>query len=57
MKNVCFVITSMGGGGAERNVSLLANSFCQNGHKVHLFLLFNNTVSYDINDKIHDGHS
>ncbi len=42
----------MGGGGAERNVSLLANHLSRRGHIVHLFLLFNNTISYNLDDAI-----
>lgn len=53
MKNICFVITSMGGGGAERNVSLLANHLSEKGYNVYLFLLFSNNISYNLNEAVH----
>lgn len=43
----------MGGGGAERNVSLLANHLSKKGYDIHLFLLFNDTISYKLNNAIH----
>lgn len=53
MKSICFVVTSMGGGGAERNVSLLANNLSKKGYDVHIFLLLNNTISYSLDSVIH----
>lgn len=52
MRNICFVVTSMGGGGAERNVSILANYFVNHGDNVHIFMLFNSKVSYEIDSKV-----
>lgn len=53
MKNkICFVATSLGAGGAERNISILANSFVKRGYSVYIILLFSNNVFYKLDSRI-----
>lgn len=52
MSNICFVVTSMSSGGAERNVSILANNFVRKGHSVSIILLFNDNVFYELDKNI-----
>ena len=49
MKNICFIIDSLSGGGAERVVLNLAKAINNFGHKVHVIIL-ENKVSYEINN-------
>lgn len=50
MKNICFIIDSLSGGGAERVVLNLAKAINKLGHKVHVIIL-ENKVSYEINNQ------
>ena len=47
MKNICFIIDSLSGGGAERVVLNLAKAIDKYGHKVHIIIL-ENKISYEI---------
>ena len=49
VKNICFIIDSLSGGGAERVVLNLAKAISNLGHKVHVIIL-ENKVSYEINN-------
>ena len=50
---ICFVITQLGGGGAERVVSLLSEYFVLAGHDVTVICTsFNGSRSYKVNDAI-----
>jgi len=51
IKNIVFLINSMGSGGAERVVSLLIDDFIKKGLKVHLLVLNEDSV-YQVNDKV-----
>lgn len=51
-KRICFVVTSLSSGGAERNVSKLANHFSNIGYEVYIIILFSNKVFYDFNKQI-----
>ena len=52
---IMFFISSLGNGGAERVVSVLADSFCKSGHDISVVLLADNHIYYPIADgvKIH----
>lgn len=52
MKRVAFIIGSMGRGGAERVISILANSYIKKGWKVDIIMLLENRVEYGLSDKI-----
>ena len=53
MKKICFIINSLGGGGAERVISVLASNLC-NLYEVSIILLIhNNFIAYDIDPKVH----
>lgn len=56
---IAFVVTSMGCGGAERVVSILANYYASINWKVHIFMLWHNTINYQLDEKIqiHDFSS
>lgn len=47
MKNLCFIIDSLSGGGAERVVLNLSEEIIKLGHSVHIVIL-ENKISYDI---------
>ena len=47
MKNICFIIDSLSGGGAERVVLNLSNAISELGHLVHIIIL-ENKISYEI---------
>ena len=47
-----FVIPRMGGGGAERVVSILADKFTENGYKVHIAQLIGNESFYELNKDV-----
>lgn len=50
---IFFVITQLGGGGAERVVSLLSEYFAANGHTVAVICTsFNGSRSYRVNDSV-----
>lgn len=52
MKKIVFFVSSMGKGGAERVVSILANSYINMGWEVDICMLLHNIISYDINKKV-----
>lgn len=49
---IMFVIPAMGRGGAERVVSILANSYAQRGQTVYIAMMVHNEVSYDLSEQI-----
>ena len=51
MKNICFIIDSLSGGGAERVVLNLSKAIHNFGHKVHVIIL-ENKISYEFDNKI-----
>lgn len=51
-KKITFVIGSMGRGGAERVISVLANSYAQKGWEVDILLLLNGKVDYILESNI-----
>lgn len=51
-KRIAFFIGSMGKGGAERVISILANSYAERGWKVDILLLLNNVCDYQLNKNI-----
>lgn len=52
MKKITFFIGSLGRGGAERVISILANHYCKKGWNVDIALLLNTKVGYELEDKI-----
>lgn len=52
MKKVIFVTVSMGGGGSERIISILANYFAEQGFDVTIMMIVGNTVSYKLDSRI-----
>lgn len=52
--NICFVLDSLGSGGAEKVVSTLSNKFCKDGHNVTILLCSSvtNESFYKIEDSI-----
>ena len=55
MKNLCFIIDSMSGGGAERVVLNLSHAVIELGHHVHIIIL-ENKISYEISHDSFDLH-
>lgn len=51
-EEIVFVVTSMGKGGAERVVSILANYYASIGWKVHIIMLWHDILEYKLNDDI-----
>lgn len=49
---IMFFISSLGNGGAERVVSVLANSFSGSGHDVSVTLLADNHIYYAVSDNV-----
>lgn len=52
MKKIIFVTVSMGGGGVERIISILANYFVNHNFDVTIMMLVGNTVSYELDSRI-----
>ena len=52
-KKICFFITSMHRGGAERVMSILVNHAAQSGDEVHLILFSHSDVNYDLDSRVH----
>ncbi len=50
MKNISIFITSLAGGGGEREASILANNFSED-NQVYLNML-NDTISYELSDRV-----
>ena len=51
-KNILFIISSLGFGGAERVLSELANYYSNIGNEIHIMLISNNKINYKISEKI-----
>lgn len=51
-KVIVFVVTSMGRGGAERVVSILANYYASIGWKVHIIMLWHDILEYKLDNDI-----
>ena len=51
-KTIIFVVTSMGRGGAERVVSILANYYASIRWKVHIIMLWHDILEYKLDDDI-----
>lgn len=51
-KKIAFIIGSMGGGGAERVISILANSYAEKGWKVDIIMLLHDCCCYNLNNAI-----
>ena len=49
---IIYLLASLGSGGAERVVSLLANRMCEDGHNIQIVCLKYNDVYYTLHDKI-----
>ncbi len=49
---IIFLLASLGCGGAERVVSLLANKMCEDGHDVQIICLKFNDVYYQIDERV-----
>jgi len=49
---ISFFIGSMGSGGAERVISILANHYCAKGWDVEIALLLDTKVAYKLDDRI-----
>ena len=49
---IIFLLASLGSGGAERVVSLLANKMCEDGHEVQIISLKVNDVYYHIDERV-----
>lgn len=52
MKKIVFLVSSMGRGGAERVVSILANEYIKMGWEVDICMLLHNIMSYNVNKKV-----
>lgn len=51
-KVIVFIVTSMGRGGTERVVSILANHYASIGWKVHIIMLWHDILEYKLDDGI-----
>lgn len=51
-KRIAFVIGSMGNGGAERVVSIIANAYAQQGWQVDILMLLSNQCTYKLDSRI-----
>ena len=49
---IMFILPSLGSGGAERVVSVLANAFCDLNHQIVIAMLANNRVYYDLHSNV-----
>lgn len=54
MKNrkICFFTGSLKQGGAERDISILSNLFCERGFDVYIVCVFSKEIFFDINKKV-----
>ena len=52
MKKIVLVIPTLLIGGAERVISILANVWANSGHEVHLILLTNAEICYELDQKV-----
>ena len=51
-KTICFVLTSMGSGGLQRNAAILANHFVQHGNDVSICCLYSIECFYQLDERI-----
>ena len=51
-RSICFIILSLGPGGAERYTSELANYLINNGYDVNIILLSKSNIFYNLNEDI-----
>lgn len=51
-KEITFVVTSMGRGGAERVVSILANYYASIDWQVHIVMLWHDILEYELDERI-----
>ena len=51
-KRICFVISSIKRGGAERVMSILVNNAVSKGYEVNLLLLSHSIVEYDLDERV-----
>ena len=51
-KNICLILTNMKSGGLQRNASILANHFVQNGNNVYICCLYSTECFFELNSKI-----
>ena len=52
-KEICFIMPSLCGGGAERVASVLCNYFVDHGHKVSIFLVNQDVIDYSLDSRIY----
>ena len=52
MKRYIFFIGTLGNGGAERVVSILASRMAEKGMNVEILTYYDKPVSYDINENV-----
>lgn len=52
MKDIVFVITSMGRGGAERVISILSEDYAKRGFRVHIVMLWHSILEYPIHPDV-----
>lgn len=50
--NICFLIPSMCGGGAEHVIAILSDEMSKRGHHVSILLTSDDTVDYKLNDSV-----
>lgn len=53
MKKIAFIVTSLGSGGAERNVLKLSSFFANNGNEIFIFPLFSKNIFYNFPPSVH----
>ena len=51
-KSIIFVTVSMGGGGTERVISILANHYCKLNIPVTILMIADNCVAYELDERI-----
>lgn len=52
MRPIIFVTVSMGGGGTERVISILANHYCQKNIPVTILMIADNRVAYELDKRV-----
>jgi len=52
MKKIVFLNSSMGRGGAERVISILANEYCVRGWQVEIVMLLHNICEYPLDERV-----
>ena len=52
MKHIVFVTGAMGGGGAERVISILSDFYIKKEWRVSIAMLLHNKIEYTINPKV-----